>query len=163
MPRLLTLLMRLPLWIAIAALLGLMLLTFADVMLRSILNAPIQIAADLTRILMAIMVFSVMPALSARGDQISVDLLDPLFDRLRIRRAVEALVALFCGVILFWPASRVYDLAERSRSYGDVTEYLRMPVHYLGWFIAAMTLVTGLALIARAGALVFAPHLVARA
>lgn len=148
---------RLPVWTASLALFALMILTFADVVLRSVLNAPIQVAADLTRILMAVMVFAVMPVLSARGGQISVDLLDGLFAGLRLSRWRDMIVSLSCGAMLYWPASRVYDLAERSRSYGDVTEYLNFPVHVLGWFIALMTALTGLALIGRGLAFALAP------
>ncbi|RMF36240.1 MAG: TRAP transporter small permease subunit [Alphaproteobacteria bacterium] len=145
--------------LAAAALFVLMVMTFLDVLLRSILNAPIEVAADMTRVLMAITVFSVMPALSAGGGQISVDLLDAQFRRFGLSRARDAVVSLFCGVILFWPASRVIDLAERARSYGDVMEYLGLPLFYIGWFIGIMSFLTALALVGRAVALVFAPRL----
>ncbi|PIE10377.1 MAG: C4-dicarboxylate ABC transporter permease [Rhodobacterales bacterium] len=149
---------RLPIALASGALLLLMLLTFADVMLRSTLNAPIQFAADLTRLLMAITVFSAMPLLSHQGNQISVDLLDGIFARLRISRLVDIAVSVFCGGILIWPALRVYDLAQRSKSYGDRMEYLKLPVHYVEWFVALMTMVTALALLWRAVMLIIAPH-----
>lgn len=148
----------LPVALAAGALLSLMLLTFADVMLRSTINAPLQFAADLTRLLMAVVVFSAMPLLSYRGNQITVDLLDGVFARLRIRRFVDIAVTLFCGSVLFWPAWRAFELAQRSRSYGDRMEYLALPVHYVEWFVALMTLITALALIWRAGVLIFAPH-----
>lgn len=148
----------LPIALASGALLLLMLLTFTDVMLRSTINAPIQFAADLTRLLMAVVVFSAMPLLSYQGNQISIDLLDGIFARLRIGRLVDIVVSAFCGGMLIWPASRVYDLAERSRSYGDRMEYLKLPVHYVEWFIALMTLITALALLWRAVMLIVAPH-----
>lgn len=148
----------LPMALAASALFLLMLVTFADVVLRSTINAPIQSGADLTRLLMAIVVFSAMPLLSYQGNQISVDLLDGVFARFRMRRLVDIAVALFCGGILIWPALRVFDLAERSQSYGDRMEYLKLPVHYVEWFIALMTLITALALLWRAVMLIFAPH-----
>lgn len=151
-------LLRLPTALAAAALFALMLMTFADVMLRSILNAPIEAGADLTRVLMAITVFSVMPVLSARGGQISVDLADGLFARAGLARWRDVLVDLACGAMLIWPAERVWVLAERSRSYGDVMEYLGMPLHYTGWFIAVMTGLTALVLILRGLCGAFAPR-----
>lgn len=149
----------LPTAMAAAALLALMVLTFADVVLRSVFNAPIEVAADLTRLLMAIMVFSVMPVLSGQGGHISVDLLDEPFSRIGLARLRDALGSLFCGAILILPASRVYDLAERSKSYGDVMEYLGLPLHYIGWFIALMTGITALVLLARGALLILAPKL----
>ena len=141
------------------ALFALMLLTFTDVMLRSIFNAPIEMGADLTRLLMAIIVFSVLPLLSFRGKHISVDLTDGLFTRLGLARWRDVLVAFLCGAMLILPAQRIWVLAERSRSYGDVMEYLRMPVHLLGWFIAVLTGITALALIVRAALLLIRPAL----
>ena len=149
MSRMFSVAARLPTAVAALALFALMLLTFADVMLRSIFNAPIEAAADLTRVLMAVIVFSVLPVLSARGGQISVDLLDEAFDAWRLSRIRDGLVDLACGVMLIWPAERVWVLAERSRSYGDVMEYLGWPLFVVGWFIALMVGVTAIVLILR--------------
>jgi hypothetical protein len=41
-------------------------------------------------------------------------------------------------------------LAERARGFGDVTEYLNLPQHYIGWFIAVFTFLTALTFLARA-------------
>jgi len=144
---------------AALALFSLMVLTFADVMLRSIFNAPIQSAADLTRVLMAVMVFSVLPILSARGGQISVDLLDGVFARYRLARLRDGIINILCGVLLIWPVERIWVLAERSRSYGDVMEYLGWPIFYVGWFIAGMVAATAVAFVLRGIAVLFAPRL----
>lgn len=152
-------LVALPAAVAGTALFALMLVTFTDVMLRSIFNAPIQAGADLTRLLMAVIVFSVLPLLSFRGGHISVDLLDGVFAKLKIIRVLNIIVSLACGAMLFWPAQRIWVLAERSRSYGDVMEYLNAPVHVLIWFISALTLLTALALTARGLILAIRPGL----
>lgn len=152
--------MHLPTAMAAGALFALMLLTFADVMLRSVLNAPIQAGADLTRVLMAVVVFSVLPVLSARGGHISVDLLDGPFRRWRLDRLRDGVIDLACGIMLIWPTERIWILAERSRSYGDVMEYLGLPLHMVGWFVAIMTGVTGLVLVLRGLAGLFAPRLI---
>ena len=65
---------------------------------------------------------------------------------------------LACGAMLLWPAGRVWVLAERSRSYGDVMEYLGLPLHLTGWFIAAMTLATALVLMLRGLATLVSPR-----
>lgn len=155
--RLLALSAWLPKAMASLALFLLMILTFSDVILRSVFNAPIEFAADLTRLLMAVMVFSAMPVLSAQGKHISVDLLDGLFERSKLTRWRNALTDLFCGIILVWPSLRIFDLAERSRSYGDLMEYLRLPMHYIAWFIGLMTALTALILIMRGLGYVFVP------
>ncbi len=136
-----------PVMLACLALFILMVMTFLDVMLRSVLNAPIEAATELTRILMAIMVFSVLPIISTRGEHISVDLTDGIFLTLGLDRLRDGLIHVASGVMLIWPARRVWVLAERARDYGDVTEYLAIPQFYIGWFIAAATAVTAGALV----------------
>ncbi len=138
---------RAPVYLACVALFILMVMTFCDVILRSMFNAPIEAATELTRILMAIMVFSVLPVVSGHGSHISVDLTDPWFDHLRLYNIRDGLVSLACGIMLWWPVQRVWVLAERARDYGDVTEYLSIPTFLIGWFIAASTAVTAIILI----------------
>ncbi|MGB0961043.1 MAG: TRAP transporter small permease, partial [Halocynthiibacter sp.] len=139
-----------PLIFASIILFVLMFMTFSDVLMRSILNNPIESATELTRLFMAIIVFSVLPLMSGQGAHIAVDLLDPLYKSQTLIRLREAAVALACGVMLFFPAQRVWVLAERARSYGDVTEYLNIPQYLIGWFIAAMTFLTAFVLLGRA-------------
>ena len=147
----------LPILVASITLFALMVLTFCDVILRSAFNAPIEAATELTRIAIALIVFSALPLLSARGQHISVDLLDPLFARFRLARWRDGLVNILCGVMLYFPAERVIDLAERARSYGDRTEYLNIPTFYIGWFIAIMSFATALVLLLRGAVILFAP------
>ena len=75
----------------------------------------------------------------------------------------DVVVNLACGIVLWWPAQRVVALAERAQSYGDVTEYLGIPVHFMAWFIAIMTFATMAVLILRGLAFVFIPRLVTEA
>jgi TRAP-type C4-dicarboxylate transport system permease small subunit len=149
---------QLPIFMSCVALFFLMGLTFFDVILRSTINAPIEAATELTRMSMAVVVFSIMPVMSFKGGHINVDLLDGLFDRINVTRWRDAVIALICGVMLYWPASRVVVLANRAQSYGDTTEYLNWPVFYMSWFIAIMSFVTMAALILRGLVLLFVPH-----
>lgn len=146
-----------PTVLAAAVLFAMMVMTFADVVLRSAANAPLQAATELTRVSMAVIVFSVLPVVSARGEHIAVDLLDPWFGQ-RATRWREAVISLACGVILWWPAGACLKLAERARSYGDVTEYLEIPQYLIGWFIAISVYMTAALLLARAVLLIVAPR-----
>lgn len=142
-------LFRLPVALASVALFALMCMTFADVILRSAFNAPIEAATELTRLLMAVVVFAALPVISFQGQHISVDLLDPIFARLRLERIRDGLLSLACGGMLYFPARRIVDLAERAKSYGDQTEYLNIPTFYIGWFIAISSFITAAVLILR--------------
>jgi len=150
---------ELPMLLAAVTLFVLMLLTFGDVVMRSVFSAPIEAATELTRIAMAVIVFSALPVISGKAQHIIVDLLDPVFNRLGMARVLEGLITLICGVLLFWPANRASDLAERARSYGDLTEYLSIPTFYIAWFIALMTLISAIAMAVRGLIILFKPGL----
>ncbi|NNE24806.1 MAG: TRAP transporter small permease [Rhizobiales bacterium] len=147
----------LPSVVAATSLFALMVMTFFDVILRSVFNDPVESATEMTRLFMAIMVFSALPVISWRGEHIVVDLLDPLFSA-RVGRIRDAIVNLVCGIVLAWPALRVWQLAGRAREYGDVTEYLNIPQFYIAYFIAVATFATALVLFARGLCFIFAPQ-----
>ena len=146
-----------PTWMACFALFALMLMTFIDVTLRSALNNPLEWGTELTRIFMAIIVFASLPIVSWKGSHIVVDLMDPLFSR-RMALIRNILIDLISGIALLWPAKRVWDLAERARSFGDVTEYMGFPQYIPGWFIAFFTLATAIVFIVRGITRIVAPH-----
>jgi TRAP-type C4-dicarboxylate transport system permease small subunit len=146
-----------PVALACLTLFLLMGMTFFDVVLRSVANAPIAAGPELTRIMMAIVVFSVLPIVSLHGQHISVDLIDPWLSA-RVRRVRGIILAAVSGVLLLWPALQVARLAERARDYGDVTEYLALPTFYVTWFIAIATFLTAGTLLLRAVLLVIAPR-----
>lgn len=150
----------LPVLLASAALFAMMVMTFADVVLRSAFDAPIEQATELTRIFLAVAVFAVLPVISARREgHIAVDLSDPLFDRLGLARFRDGLLHVAGGVLLLWPVQRMVVLAERSAASGDVTEYLRLPQAWVEGFIAAATGLTALVMVATGLLMWLAPRL----
>jgi TRAP-type C4-dicarboxylate transport system permease small subunit len=146
-----------PTWLAAFALFFMMAMTFLDVILRSTISNPIESATELTRFCMAIIVFSSLPIVSWKSGHIIVDLMDPFFGA-RAAKLRDILIDLICGVVLFWPAKRVWDLAERAREFGDVTEYMGVPQHYIGWFISFFAFVTAITLVIRGLLRIFAPE-----
>jgi TRAP-type C4-dicarboxylate transport system permease small subunit len=148
-----------PIWLACAALFALMVMTFSDVVLRSSFDAPIEAGTELTRILVAVMVFAVMPHISVNGGHIAVDLTDGIFDRLRLTRLRDGLILILSGVMLSWPVAQVWTLAERTRGYGDVTEYLGLPQYCTMWFIASGITLAALAMVIAGVLTLIAPNL----
>ncbi len=149
---------RLPSLLAAVTLFALMVMTFFDVLLRSVFNNPIESATELTRLFMAIIVFSSMPVISWKSGHIVVDLLDSWFGE-GASRIRDAVVNLACGAALVWPALRVWQLADRARQYGDVTEYLQIPQFYIAYFIAVSTFLTAGLLLVRGLLGLIAPRL----
>ena len=154
-------LMMLPSWLSAATLFALMVMTFADVILRSAFNAPLAAGTELTKIFMAIIVFSALPLVTWRGEGIVVDLLDPFFSR-TMARIRDVTIDLVCGVLLLWPAFRIWDFVERTRSYGDTTEFLQIPVYPVVALIAVSTFATAIVLVLRALVGIFRPGLITR-
>ncbi|WP_101065793.1 TRAP transporter small permease [Roseovarius salinarum] len=150
---------RVPILVACGALFALMVMTFFDVILRSTFNAPIEAATELTRIFVAIAVFSVLPHVSVTNYHICVDLTDGLFQRYRLEKLRDGLILIASGVMLFWPTQRVIVLAERTRSYGDVTEYLAIPQFYIMWFIAIATGIAAVSMVVAGLLTLLAPQL----
>lgn len=150
---------KLPVALASVALFSLMVMIFADVMMRSAFNAPFEAATELTRWLMAIIVFLMLPIISGQQEHIVVDLTDSFFTNKWAARIRDGLINLVCGAMLIWPARQVVVLAERARSYGDVTEYLALPQFYIEWFIAIMTFITAIVLVVRGLIILIAPQL----
>lgn len=157
--RLVAAIARLPIFVASLALFALMCLTFADVLMRSIFNAPIEAATELIRIGIALIVFAALPVVSASSSHIAVDLMDGPFQMAGLARWRDAFVALACAAMLWYPAGRIVDLAERARNYGDVTEYLEIPTFYVGYFIAVMIYITAAGLVGRGLLHLFAPKM----
>ncbi len=145
--------------VASSALFILMVMTFCDVILRSVFNSPIEAATELTRILMAILVFSVLPIISVTNGHIAVDLTDGIFHRLRLSRLRDAIIYLVSGAMLCRAAQRVWVLTERARDYGDVTEYLAIPTYLVGWFITISVAITALVMIITGLLHFFVPNL----
>ena len=148
---------RIPSLLAGVTLFALMVMTFFDVIMRSTLNSPIESATELTRLFMAIIVFSSLPIISWRGEHIVVDLLDPFFKgpSARLRNIAVDLVS---GLALIWPAYRVWELAARAKAYGDTTEYLQIPQFYIAYFIAVAAFITALIFLARSFVSITSPE-----
>lgn len=133
---------------AALVLFGLVVLTCADVFGRYILLQPINGKTELTRMLMAVMIALVLPVVTARKEHIAVDLFDFLFrGRAQAVRDLvfDSLAAGSLLVLAWWVGFR----AMRLMSYGYLSDFLRLPLHPVAFFVAAMIGLAGLALAVR--------------
>ena len=137
---------------AVAALvmLLLVLVTFADVLARYIFSAPIPGAYEITELLMGVLVFTALPVITWGKQHITIDILDSVTPaRLAVFR--DLLVTAVSGVVLGVMAWRMGLLAERLGDYGDVTEYLRIPLSPVIYLLGALSAVSCLLLLAVLG------------
>ncbi|WP_424988126.1 TRAP transporter small permease [Microbulbifer sp. S227A] len=123
--------------------------TCAEVFMRYFMRSPIFGAAELTQLLLGILVFSGMFAVTRDRGHVNVSLFEPFLLR-HVRRAYRRLFdictlvgVLAIAVILGW---RVWDLTH----YPESTVVLRFPMI---WIVGVMTLLAGLAVVAAIAAM----------
>lgn len=127
-----------------AALFAMMVLTFADVFSRKFLTNSVTGAVELTELFMLVMIFVALPLASIAGEHIAFDLFDRLLPPALLRwqhRLAHGLTALvFAGAAVI-----VWQRAQRTARFGDITSALEIglaPYHFMA---AAMLAVTALA------------------
>ncbi|MBQ0756027.1 MAG: TRAP transporter small permease [Amphritea sp.] len=127
--------------IAAVTLFFLMALTCADVLGRYFFGNAVDGATELTEMGIAILVFAEMPVITWRGGHVVVDILDRMLGNTLIK-ILGLFSALLMSTSLYFLATRIFQLAERSMRRQEVTEFLEMPVGYIVEYIAFMSWVT---------------------
>ncbi len=135
---------------AAVVLFSLLVLTCADVFGRYVLIRPVHGKTEITRMLMAVMIALVLPVVTARNEHITVDLFDWFF-RGRVQAVrdlmVDTVAATAFLVLAYWVGFR----AMRLMAWGYASDFLRLPLHPVAFFVAAMIAIAGLALVVRIG------------
>ena len=104
----------------------LMAVTVVDVVGRYVFNAPLPGSWEITKVMMAALIFAALPAVSRFEQHIAIDLLDGVTPR-RLVRARRILINLICAAALAILCWRLWVYAVQTAEFGDVTEYLRLP------------------------------------
>ncbi len=128
---------------------ALMVMTCIDVFGREILNAPLDGATELTQLMMGVIVFAVLPVVSLREEHVTVDLLDKWFPR-RLAPPRQVILNLLASVMMAVVCWRVWVIGAFQVDYGDTTEFLRIPLGPVSYFIAVMSGITAIALLINA-------------
>lgn len=113
-------------------------LTFVDVLGRRLLNMPVFGANDITEHLMAVIIFSGLPLLTARRGHLSIDLLDHWLLRPGWRmwhKAVDVLIAAVLALI----AWEYFVAIAEARQINEVSPALNIPRHWMYTYIATTT------------------------
>ena len=128
---------------ASALLLGMMVLTFADVVARYLLNRPIRGAFEVTELLLLVLIFAGLPLVSHADEHVTMDFIDRVLPD-GARRALIRAVHAFCAAIMFFLVWQVWIKAGKISAYGDTTDVLGILVGPFVYFMDAMIAVTGL-------------------
>jgi len=122
---------------------ALMILTFVDVVGRNVFSRPILGTTEVTEILLAMVIFLLLPQLAFRRQHITIDLIDQISGR-RGRYIQEVFAAVLGAGLFFIIAWRLWILAGSALRYGDITANLKLPVYIVIYAIAALVAITGL-------------------
>src|SRR5688572_33087212 len=103
-----------------------MLVTVADVFLRSFFSFPLRGVLELVELGLACTIFLALPAVFLRDEHLVVDVIDHLTRPavVRILDLIGALISLGVLVVMAW---QMVPLARTMHEFGDVTSDLSIP------------------------------------
>ena len=119
-----------------------MVLTFADVVARYLVNIPIRGGFEITELTLLVLIFAGLPLVSHADEHVTMDFIDRILPpRLRVPwvRVMDAI----CAAIMFFLAWQVWIKATRIASYSDTTEVLSITIGPFVYFMAVMIALTG--------------------
>jgi len=122
---------------------GMMLLTFADVVARYLLNRPIRGGFEITELALLVLIFAGLPLVSHADEHVTMDFIDRLLPRRLVGLWIRALHAA-SAAIMFFLSWQVWIKATRIASYGDTTDVLRITIGPFVYFMALMIALTGI-------------------
>ena len=128
---------------ASAILLGLMLVTFVDVVARYLFNFPLRGAFEVTELLLLVLIFAGLPLVSHADEHVTMDFIDRVLAPRATLVLVRAVHALSAAIMAFltW---QMWIKAGRISGYGDTTDVIKIPVGPFVYFMAAMIALTAL-------------------
>lgn len=108
-----------------AALFAIMALTFFDVLGRKLLSNSIPGSLEVTELLMVVVIFGALPLVSARGEHVEFDSLDPYLPRW-LRKAQALLVHLLCAAVLLGLGWLMWRSGGQFLETGETTAQLKI-------------------------------------
>lgn len=130
-------------------LMGLMAITFIDVLGRTFLNKPLTGSTELTQVTLCLIIFTALPVISWRNEHVVVDILDDYIPP-KIHMIRTVIFHILGAIGLVFIGQRLMVLGERSLSHNEITDFLQIPVgipiEFMGimcWITAALMLTVG--------------------
>jgi TRAP-type transport system small permease protein len=124
-------------------LIGMMLLTFVDVVARYLFNFPLRGGFEVTELMLLVLIFAGLPLVSHADEHVTMDFIDRILPGFLVMPVVRLAHGL-CAAVMFFLAWQVWIKAGRIAGYGDTTDVLKITIGPFVYFMAAMILLTGL-------------------
>ena len=123
-----------------------MLLTCIDVAGRYVLTMPVPGALELTEMMMGALIFSSLPLVTLRNQQVTIDLFAPFIPK-SVKPALHVVIQIASGACLAVISWRLWVKGGQAMDYGDTTAVLRLSIWPLVYFMSALAAVTALILL----------------
>ena len=120
-----------------------MTLTFVDVILRYIFNAPLKGSFEVTELMLVVLIFAALPLVSRREEHVVIDFLDRYLP-LGVYRALRALEHIVSAAVMTGLGWLLWQRASKLAAYGDTTAVLRIELAPFVYAIALLVFVTAL-------------------
>jgi TRAP-type C4-dicarboxylate transport system permease small subunit len=120
-----------------------MVLTFADVVARYLLNRPIRGAFEITELTLLVLIFAGLPLVSHADEHVTMDFIDRILPARLVGAWIRAMHGA-CAALMFFLTWQIWIKAGRISGYGDTTDTLRLLVGPFVYFMVAMIALTGL-------------------
>jgi TRAP-type transport system small permease protein len=115
----------------------LMAVTFIDVFGRNLLNRPLVGASELTEVLLACIIFLMLPQVALRQQHIIIDLIDNVIAR-PVRIVLDIAAALLSAGMFTLIAQQLWVLGTKAAGYADATPSLGIPLAPVFYFVAIL-------------------------
>ena len=117
--------------------------TFVDVVLRYLFNAPLRGSFEVTELMLVVLIFAALPLVSRHEEHVVMDFLDRYLGP-RIYRALRALEHVVCAAVMSGLGWLLWQKAGKLAAYGDTTSVLRIELAPFVYAIALLLFVTAL-------------------
>ena len=122
---------------ASAILMGMMLLTFVDVVARYVFSRPLRGAFEVTELMLLVLIFAGLPLVSYANEHALMDFIDHILPA-PLQRGLVRTVELVCAATMGLLAWLVWLKADRIWAYRDTTDVLRIAYGPFVYFMAVM-------------------------
>jgi TRAP-type C4-dicarboxylate transport system permease small subunit len=122
----------------------LMIVTFVDVCGRNLFNHPLTGASEITEILLACIIFLMLPQVAMKRMHIVIDLIDMISTH-AMRIALEIFSAIASCAMFGLIGWQLWALGDKAVGYGDATPSLQLPLAPVFYFIAVLSFINAIA------------------